>query len=176
MRDGDLASVGAGEVAGITDGARVLDRRGTFKSPLPSRERPARHATGEGEPLAPMQNAKPPHPNPLPRGERGKHTLIQHDPGARAQRRRHAAQAPALRAGTQTCIIAKIRAALAPTRVAAALFNPPPVDWVPASAGMTTVGMRRKKLRTPVGRASIRNSGVRRSADAPVRVAGGWTP
>jgi hypothetical protein len=74
----------------------------------------------------------PPHPNPLPRVERGKHTLIHMIPAREAQRSRHAAQAPALRAGTQTSFNVKGRAALAPTRVAAALFNPLPVDWVPA--------------------------------------------
>ncbi len=70
-----------------------------------------------------MQNAKPPHPNPLPRGERRKRTLIQHDPGARA---------PALRAGTQTSFKTKAFAELATAPDAAALFNTRPVDWVPA--------------------------------------------
>ncbi|OYW56869.1 MAG: hypothetical protein B7Y80_01950 [Hyphomicrobium sp. 32-62-53] len=45
-------------------------------------------------------------------------------------------------AGTQTSFNVKALEALATARTAAALLIPPPVDWVPAFAGMTMVGMR----------------------------------
>jgi hypothetical protein len=61
-------------------------------------------------------------------------------PAREAQRSRHAAQAPALRAGTQTSFKKKAFAELATEPDAAALFNTRPVDWVPAFAGMTGEG------------------------------------
>jgi hypothetical protein len=89
------------------------------------------------------------------------------------------ARSAAQPAGTQTSGIAKAIAALEPTRVAPALINAPPVDWVPAFAGMTLVGMRarsaERRAPLPLPLAARGRGGGARVRGGARRVAGSTT-